>query len=263
MSVRVSGIGVHSGKPVTVTLHRVAGPLAFRRGHTVIPASYAYVSETRRATSLTNEGESVHMVEHLLAALAIRGYYEGVLAEVSANELPVLDGSAAEWDAVLSEFPAPSPLPRPITISKSHRVELGESYIELQPGEEQWCVNIDFPHPHIGVQQWCGARADYPSLLPARTFGFRHELDQLRAAGLAGGASLANVLVFTETGTLNEPRHPHEPVQHKALDLIGDLALLGRPVHGLGTVVRGSHALHHQLVRDIAKTYLTPGANVR
>ena len=260
MSNSVTGIGIHSGQPVTVTLHRVDGPLAFKRGRTIIPAHFAYVSETRRATSLTYAGEHVHMVEHLLAALAIHGYYHGVLAEVSAPELPVLDGSAIQWAALLADFPAPPPLPTPITIAAHHLVAAGSSRIEIEPGAERWCVNINFPHPHIGEQQWCGARADYPELLSARTFGFRNELDELHAAGLARGASLDNVLVFSETGAVNEPRHALEPVRHKALDLLGDLALLGRPVHGLGTVVRGSHALHHQFVREIAKTYLTPGA---
>lgn len=260
MSIRVSGIGIHSGQPVTLTLHRVAGPLAFLRGRTTIPASYEYVSETRRATSLAHGGEHVHMVEHFLAALAIHGYYHGVLAEVSAPELPILDGSAAEWSAVLEQFPAPPPLPKPLVITEHHRVQHGKSSIALQPGAERWCVEIDFPETAIGAQQWCGDRAAYHELLNARTFGFRHELDQLHEAGLAGGASLDNVLVFGETGPINEPRHESEPVRHKALDLIGDLALLGRPVHGLGTVVRGSHALHHELVREIAKTYLTPGA---
>lgn len=260
MSVTITGIGIHSGEQATVTLHRTAEPLAFRVGSVTIPASYEHVSETRRATSLAADGAEVHMVEHLLAALAIRGYYHGVLIEVDGPEIPVLDGSARDWDALLTTFAAPPALPEPIVITEQHVLHDGSSRIAAGPGRGEWHVEIDFPHPAIGRQQWSGTRETFPEVLNARTFGFFDELETLQQHGLAHGASTDNVLVFTEDGTLNEPRSADEPVRHKALDFIGDLALLGRPVHGLGTVVRGSHALHHQFVRVLAKTYLTTEA---
>lgn len=260
VSVSVTGIGIHSGQRATLTLHRTADPLAFRVGNVTIPATYEHVSETRRATTLAAEGAEVHMVEHLLAALAIRGYYHGVLIEVDGPEVPVLDGSAREWDQVLATFDAPSPPPAPLVLQQRHVVTSGESRIVAEPGTGEWCVEIDFPHPAIGQQRWCGSEASFAELLDARTFGFRNELETLQQHGLAHGASTDNVLVFTNDGTLNAPRGSNEPVRHKALDFVGDLALLGRPVHGLGTVVRGSHALHHQFVRALAKTYLTTGA---
>lgn len=260
MSVSVTGIGIHSGQRTTVTLHRTTEPLAFLVGQTIIPASYEFVSETRRATTLAMGGAEVHMVEHLLAALAIRGYYHGVLIEVDGPEIPILDGSAREWDELLAMFDAPSPPPAPIVLTAEHTVEDGASRIQAGPGTGEWCVQIDFPHPNIGQQRWCGNQESFPELLDARTFGFYNELTMLREHGLAHGASTDNVLVFTDDGTLNAPRGANEPVRHKALDFVGDLALLGRPVHGLGTVVRGSHALHHQFVRVLAKTYLTTEA---
>lgn len=263
MSICVTGIGIHGGQPATVTLHRVDGPTRFVRDGVTIPASYEYVSETMRATTLTKDGVDVHMVEHVLAALAIRGFYDGVLLEVSGAEVPILDGSAQEWFDIIPELGAPPSLPTPIVLSEQYKVSDGQSSITAGPGSGEWTVEIDFPHPSIGQQTWSGSSDSFEALINARTFGFLEELETLQANGLAHGASTENVLVFTHDGTVNEPRGNDEPVRHKALDFIGDLALLGRPVHGLGTVVRGSHSLHHKFVSQLAKTCLNSRTSTR
>lgn len=247
--VRVAGRAVHSGLTCSVTLHRVAGPTRFRRGYVEVPADLAHVIGAERATSLGADGAKVHMVEHLLAALRVAGFFAGVLVEASADELPILDGSAAPWAAAVAELGEPPPAPAPLVMTAPVSVSVGGARGRVMPGRESLAYEIEFAHPAIGVQTWAGGPGAYGELLEARTFGFLSDREALLARGLALGADEEHVIVFAMDGPSRPLRHAQEPVRHKALDALGDLALLGRPLEGAVSIHRGSHALHHELAR--------------
>ncbi|NLG09108.1 MAG: UDP-3-O-acyl-N-acetylglucosamine deacetylase [Deinococcales bacterium] len=247
----LSGVAIHSGLTSRVTLHREAGPLRFRRGQAVIEATVSNVIGAQRATSLGSGGAQVHLVEHLLAALRVAGFFEGVLVEVSCDELPILDGSAAPWAEPIAALGAPPPAPAPLVLTEPLTVEANGGRATLAPGPERLACEIDFAHPAIGRQRWCGGPDAYPELLDARTFGFLADWEALKARGLALGASERHAIVFDDDGPLRPLRHADEPVRHKALDALGDLALLGRPLHAEASIQRGSHALHHAMARAV------------
>lgn len=244
----VTGVGLHSGQTCRVVLHRAEGPLRFRRGRAEVTATVANVAATDRAVTLAGGGARVSLVEHLLAALRLGGFFAGVVVEASAEELPILDGSAAPWVEPVAALGPPPPVPPPLTPTAPVEVGRGGGVARAEPGPERLEVAIDFPHPAIGAQRWSGGPEDYPSLAPARTFGFLRDAEALRARGLALGASLEHAIVYDDDGPLRPLRSPDEPVRHKALDAIGDLALLGRPLRAHVTISRGSHALHHALM---------------
>jgi len=247
----VEGVGIHGGAPCRVTLHREDGPVRFlRRGHS-IPATLDALVDSRRATTLGADGERVGVVEHLLAALAMRGFWSGLVIEASAAELPILDGSARVWYDLLGELPAPPPPPSPLRAERTVTVASGDARGELVPGAARLCCGIAFAHPAIGEQHWCGDPAHYSELIDARTFGLLSDVEALRAGGFASGANLENAIVFGEEGPLVPLRAENEPVRHKALDALGDLFLLGRPFEARLTFWRGSHALHAALMREL------------
>jgi UDP-3-O-[3-hydroxymyristoyl] N-acetylglucosamine deacetylase len=189
-------------------------------------------------------------VEHLLAALYLRGIWEGLVIEVSGPEVPILDGSAQEWLAALQGFPALGPQPQPL--SEITRIEEDRSSVLAQPAETfSLSATIFFPHPRIGYQQVQSPPTRLEELAPARTFGFLHEVEAMRARGLIRGATLENALVFSQHDFVNTPRMLHEPAWHKALDFLGDLYLAGRPYQGGFVVHRGSHRLHVELARRL------------
>jgi UDP-3-O-[3-hydroxymyristoyl] N-acetylglucosamine deacetylase len=189
-------------------------------------------------------------VEHLLASLYLRGIWEGLVIEVSGPEVPILDGSAQEWLAALQGFPALGPQPQ--SLSGVTRIEEGRSSVLAQPAEAfSLTATIFFPHPRVGYQQVQCPPTRLEELAPARTFGFLHEVEAMRAKGLIRGATLENALVFSQHDVVNTPRMVHEPVWHKALDFLGDLYLAGRPYQGAFVVHRGSHRLHVELARRL------------
>jgi UDP-3-O-[3-hydroxymyristoyl] N-acetylglucosamine deacetylase len=255
----VEGVGVHGGATCRVTLHREDGPVRFRRGARTIPATLDAVVDSRRATTLGADGERVAVVEHLLAALAMRGYWSGLVIEASAPELPILDGSARVWYDLLSELPPPPAPPEPLRPTCSVAVAAGLARAELEPGAARLCCGIAFDHPAIGEQHWCGDPAHYGELIDARTFGLLADVEALRAKGFASGASLENAIVFGEEGPLVPLRAENEPVRHKALDALGDLFLLGRPFEAQVTFWRGSHALHAAFMRELLRPTTSAG----
>jgi len=229
----------------------------------VIAARIDAASGASLATSLAAPGRleaGVSTVEHVLAALAAAGIDDARI-EVDGPEVPVCDGSAAAF----AEAIAKAGLARAegergaIVIRQPIAIAEGERRIEVHPADAFGLdVAIDFAHPAIG-RQHIACDAVTPEwfareLAPARTFGFLADVDALRAQGRAAGASLENTLVFDDAGVMNEggQRFDDEPVRHKALDLVGDLALLGCPLRGRVVVERGGHALHQRLVRAIA-----------
>src|SRR5690606_18199401 len=236
------------GLSATVRLTRRDGGIAFRRGAVEIPATCAYVGSTDRTTVLVKDGAAVGLVEHLLAALRVAGFYGGVLIESDRDELPILDGSAQPWYELLTELGPPPPAPPPLAVARRIEVRHGAGRATAVPGPEWLDCAIDFAHPAIGAQAWRGGPGDYGQLLAARTFGLLAEAEYLKSRGLALGADLDRAIVFGDEGPLRPLRFPNEPVRHKALDALGDLALLGRPLAARVTIERGSHTLHHRLM---------------
>jgi UDP-3-O-[3-hydroxymyristoyl] N-acetylglucosamine deacetylase len=247
MSVVIEGSGIHSGLRCGVVLHRREGAVAFRRAGQDIPAHADGVVATRGSTVLGGDGVRVATVEHLLAALHIRNVWSGLLVEVDADELPILDGSAAPWDAALDDLGVFAPAPRPLAVDAEVSDGSGGT-ARLSSGPRGLAVEIAFDHPAIGRQSWAGSPKAWPELLSARTFGFERDQHALQAEGRVLGVTDGSAVVFGADAPRIPLRFPDEPVRHKALDALGDLYLLGRPFAGWLDVRRGGHALHHRLV---------------
>ncbi len=243
-------------------LHREAGPLRFRvRGATIV-ADVAHVVDTDRCTVLGADGTRVAVVEHLLAACHALGFWSQLLIEVDGDELPILDGSAAPWGEALDALGVPPPAPAPWSVERvvgwRSGAGRGASTVDIAPGGTALEVSIAFDHPAIGNQRWLGAPTDFRDLLPARTFGFAHELAALQARGLAEGAQPGRGILFLDDGASVPLRAPDEPVRHKALDAIGDFVLLGRPLRGRVTIHRGSHRAHVAAMRQFLTSHSPP-----
>jgi UDP-3-O-[3-hydroxymyristoyl] N-acetylglucosamine deacetylase len=261
LAATVEGIGIHSGARCRVTLHRDQGPIRFLRNGHAIPADVTSVVDSRRATTLGSEGERVAMVEHLLAALSVRGLWSEVVVEVSGEELPILDGSARGWYELLDELGAPPEAPPPLRPERPIELRSRAAHVQLEPGTARLCYGIAFDHPAIGEQHWCGGPERYAELIDARTFGMLADVEALRAKGFASGANLENAIVFDEVGPLVPLRAENEPVRHKALDALGDLFLLGRPLEARITIWRGSHALHAALMNELLNPTIQTGSS--
>ena len=260
-AVSARGVGLHSGKPSRVTL----GPaepgagIVFVCGATEIPARAEHVVSTRFATVLARDGVRVSTVEHLLAALSGLGV-DDARVEVDGDELPALDGGAAGFVALLRRAglrAGPGEV-RPLRLERAIELSQGPARARVLPAEQlAIAYAIDFAHPAVGRQRLAldalSPERFERDIAPARSFGFLRDADALRAAGLAAGASLENTLVFDDEKPLNPqgPRWPDEPVRHKVLDLLGDLALLGRPLAARVEVDRGGHTLHLALVKAL------------
>jgi UDP-3-O-[3-hydroxymyristoyl] N-acetylglucosamine deacetylase len=263
--IAVSGVGVHSGKPATLTLHPAdddAG-IIFQRVATdgsiarEIRADVRAVTATEFATVLGDaSGPLCSTAEHLLAAL--RGLYvDNVIVEIDGPEVPIMDGSAAAFvDALDQAGLTTRALPRRfIEVLKPVRVSKGDAYGELRPYAHGFRVEaeIDFDHPLIG-QQALALDIEPDSfrreIARARTFGFMKDVAKLWSAGYARGATLENTLVVTEDRVLNQDglRFADEFVRHKVLDAIGDLALAGQPLLAAYRTIRGGHKLNHAVL---------------
>ena len=262
-SVTLSGPTIHAPGSASATLSRSDGPITFKVGGALIPATLDHVVATDRTTTLGADGATVSLVEHLLAALRMAGFYSGVSIAVSGPELPILDGSAQPWLEALGALGEPPPPPAPLSVSSSVEVCLGESFARVEPGAESLHCKISFPHPAIGVQEWRGAAGAFRELAAARTFGFVAEAEVLRSRGLALGAVLEHAIVFADDGPMSPLRFADEPVRHKALDAVGDLALLGRPLAAAVTIERGSHRLHHAILLALTTAAAQQGSGRR
>lgn len=265
------GVGIHTGQPVTLTLrplspdqrailYREAGSLWLLRRRTSRrsyewPVSTRFVVRTAQATSIGESRVHVATVEHVLAALmGLR--VGGVVLEVDGPEVPILDGSAEPFVEALRESLAEAAEPWPsVRLPEPISVASGPAWIRAEPAERLTVeYTVEFDHPVIGRQTWTGTWPDVDfgrDLAPARTFGFLRQADELRARGLARGASPENTVLLDETAVVNPPlRFPDEFVRHKVLDLLGDLALLGGGwPRARIQAYRGGHRLHIELVR--------------
>ncbi|MDQ7772548.1 MAG: UDP-3-O-acyl-N-acetylglucosamine deacetylase [Elusimicrobiales bacterium] len=249
----VEGAGLHTGLPCRAVFRPAAGPTGLRfllpDGSSPIPALLENVSSTVRGTNLTLGGRTVHTVEHILACCAGLGVHDLDIL-MDGPEPPAADGSAlpfaqAMMRAGLAEKTGQEisalPLPGPVELND------GEAFYRAEPaGGLFLSVVFDHPHPMLGRTEIAlEIRPDsfLREIAPARTFGLREELDGLKAAGLAKGGSLDNAMLVERDRILcsGGPRFADEPVRHKALDLLGDLALLGAPLRAAVRAGRTGH----------------------
>lgn len=262
----VMGKALHEGGPATAWVHPTRRGLWFRRcgGEDRLPASLEHVEQACRRSRLRHGAVSVETAEHLLAALSGLGHWHACI-ELDACEPPILDGSALGWVERLDAARwAPRDPGRRCVVRRTLEVCDGPARCLLEPAALSTIeCRIAFDHPAIGQQQAAWQVGDVATfcreIAGARTFGFLAERERLHRAGLARGASAENVLVFDERGPLGALRFADEPVRHKLLDAIGDLALLGAPLQGRVLVERASHAL---LTRTL-KQALATGAITR
>jgi len=259
--VTLSGHGLHSNTPCTVTLRPVEQASGLHFVHlptgTLIPVRADRVGEVSLATTLVQDGIRLGTIEHLLSAL-VGLDVDHLRIEVDGEELPILDGSAGPWvDAILKAgFRRLTGPRRVIRILHPIEVESKGKWIKVSPFPGfRMRYTIDFDHPAIGRQsrELSLEPGKYQrELAGARTFCMARDIEYMRSLGLAKGGSLENAVVFDEKGPLNETlRFEDEAVRHKMLDLVGDLALLGAPLEGLVEVHAGGHALHVELAKAI------------
>jgi UDP-3-O-[3-hydroxymyristoyl] N-acetylglucosamine deacetylase len=264
--IRATGVGLHSGEKVTLTL-RPAAPdtgVVFRRVDLPTPvdlrADPYLVGDTRLASCLESGGVKIGTVEHLMSALAGLGI-DNVYVDVDAPELPIMDGSAAPFvyllqSAGIEEQPAAKKFVR---VKKAIEVRDGDKWAKLEPYEGfRLSFSIVFQHP---VMQRSGASVtvDFAEssyvreVARARTFGFMQDVETMQSMGLALGGSLDNAIVMDEYRVLNQDglRLPDEFVRHKVLDAVGDLYLLGHPLLAAFSAHKSGHALNNLLLRAL------------
>jgi UDP-3-O-[3-hydroxymyristoyl] N-acetylglucosamine deacetylase len=260
----VTGVGVHSGLPVNLTLGPApvdAGFIFVRTGldgaDREVQGTADAVIATEFATVLGDrEGPLVSTAEHVLAALRGMGVDNAVI-EMDGPEVPIMDGSAAAFVAAIDQagIVTQSAIRRFIQVLKPVQVAIGDSFGELRPfaGGFRAEVEIDFANPLIGRQSYSfdlSAENFRREISRARTFGCLNDVARLWSAGFALGASFENSVVFDETRLLNTEglRYSDECARHKVLDAVGDLALAGLPLLGAYRSVRGGHKLNHAVL---------------
>jgi UDP-3-O-[3-hydroxymyristoyl] N-acetylglucosamine deacetylase len=266
--IEFTGLGVHSGKPVTMALCPAEANTGIlfsvtcpKTGRTQdIPANITAVGATDLCTVLGNPA-AIHIatVEHLMAALRALNV-DNVIVEVDSNEVPVMDGSSSEFvEAILaSGIIFLAAMRCYIRVKKPIRVDMGASWGEFIPYEgTRYEVEIDFDSTAIGRQSFCSdLNADVfrRELSRARTFGFMKDVERLWAAGFALGSSLENSVVIGDDNRIVNPeglRYRDEFVRHKALDAVGDLALAGAPFIGCYRSYRGGHKLNSLVLKAL------------
>ena len=257
------GVGLHTGDKCKVILRPtdLAGfHISFyEEPNNIIPIDISQVRNTPLCTSLKINEKEIFTVEHLLAALIGIGLTH-VHLEINGSEIPLLDGSAMDWIKEIEKVgiikSSSPPKSRP-KISSPIFVSKGESLILAMPSKKLKLIGlIDFPYKAIGQQIFAIELSPYAfvkEIAPARTFGFLDQLEELKNAGLIKGGTLENALVCNGDSWVNPPlRFENEPVRHKLLDLIGDLALVGLPDAQI-FVYKGSHSLHAEFAASLRK----------
>lgn len=267
--VRIAGVGLHSGRRVTLNILPApenSGICFIRKtdaGKAVpISAFMANITDTRLATTIGADQVNVSTVEHLLAAFAGLEI-DNAVVEIDDGEVPILDGSAALFVGVLRKAQRTRQRSnrRMIRINKEVTFADGDKSVTVLPSDSfRITCEIDFPHEIIKQQKYSARISPQrftDQIAPARTFGFLEEIEALRQNGLALGGSLENAVVVSRFGgVLNEDglRFADEFVRHKALDLIGDLALLGCPILGHVIARKAGHKQHFQFMQELAQS---------
>jgi len=264
--ISAAGVGLHTGQKVRVALRPAPADtgIVFRRIDLAtpmdIPARADLVGETRLSSCLVRDGVKVYTVEHLMSALGGLGV-DNVYVDLDASELPIMDGSASPFvlliqQAGIVEQGAPK---RFLRVTRRIEVSEGDKWARLEPYEGyKLSFSIDFRHPVIerstqSVEVNFAETSYLKEIARARTFGFMHEVEDLRDSGLALGGGLDNAVVLDEYRVLNAEglRFADEFIRHKLLDAIGDLYLLGRPLLGAFFAHKSGHALNNRLLRAV------------
>jgi len=265
-SINATGVGLHTGEKVKMTL-RPAAPdtgIVFRRvdlpDSAEIKVQPQYVCDTRMCSALEHEGVRVATVEHLMSALAGLGI-DNIYVELSAGEVPIMDGSSGPFAFLLQEagIVEQAAAKKFIRVKKTVEVHDGDKWVRFDPYFGfKVDFTIDFAHPvfeHTGnnVKIDFADNSYIKEVSRARTFGFMHEVETLRSMGLARGGSLDNAIVLDEYRILNQDglRYEDEFVKHKTLDAIGDLYVLGHQLLCAFTAHKSGHALNNQLLRTL------------
>ena len=265
-SVSVTGVGLHSGEKVTLSLR--PGPansgIVFRRVDVKpvceFKAQANLVNDTRLSTCMEYNGVRVATIEHLMSALAGLGI-DNACVEMDGNEVPIMDGSAGTFIFLLQSagIVEQSAAKKFIRIKKSVEVKQGDKWVRFDPyNGYKLTFTINFAHPvFANTRQHVTVDLDEHSYIRdisrARTFGFMQDVENMRAQGLALGGSLDNAIVMDEYRVLNADglRFEDEFVKHKVLDAIGDLYLLGHSVIGAFSGFKSGHALNNALLREL------------
>lgn len=261
----LTGIGVHSGKPATLTLlpAPAGSGIIFVRsdvaGDNRIAATYDLVIDTRMCTVIANAaGVSVATIEHVMAALSGCGV-DNAEVHVDGPEVPIMDGSSAPFVEMIERagLMAQDATRRSIKVLREVRIEDNGKWAVLEPATQRsYEFEIEFASKAIGRQTRSFALKDGTfgaDLSNSRTFGFLHEVEQMRKMGLGRGGSLDNAVVIDGDTVMNEDglRHADEFVRHKLLDSVGDLALAGAPIIAAFRSYKGGHALNNKLLRAL------------
>lgn len=262
--VRFSGVGLHSGKPATCIIHPAPENHGIRfcrvdlPNRPVISALFRNVVDTSQATVLGEDGVIVSTIEHLMAAFS--GLcIDNALVELSAYEMPIMDGSALPMTRLLMEAGtvAQNAARVYMAVSRPLTHEMESRSVAVYPADNyEISCTIEFPHPLLRSQTYTfvvEAESFARDISGARTFGFLHEYEYLKQLGFAKGGSLENAVVLDETGVINENglRFPDEFVRHKVLDCLGDFSLLGIPLLGRVVMVKSGHVFNHALITKL------------
>lgn len=244
-TIRAAGLGLHSGvrvhaliRPAPVN-HGIRFVRSDLNGRPEIKLGEAHVHDTLLCTGIEQSGARVRTVEHILAAISALEI-DNIIIEVDAEEIPILDGSSAPWVHLFLEagITQQSEIRKVYKLKAPHEIRKGESWIKARPSNNFYRqVHIEFAHPSIEKTPVSAFTDGSPSdfihrIARARTFGFLHQVEQMHANGLAKGGSLENAMVLDEYHLINHDgmRMPDEFAQHKLLDLMGDLMILGAPL---------------------------------
>lgn len=265
-AISATGVGLHNGEKVTLTLRPAAVDtgIVFKRVDLPQPneilATPNAVHDTRLCSALEANGARVATVEHIMSALAGLGV-DNVYIEVDAAEIPIMDGSSGPFVYLLQEagIVNQAAAKKFIRIKKTVEVIEGDKWVRFEPYHGfKIDFTINFNHPvfeHSGSQVKIDFAEDsyINEISRARTFGFMHEVEYLRSNGLARGGSLDNAIVLDEYRVINADglRYDDEFAKHKVLDAIGDLYMLGHPILGAFYAYKSGHALNNQLLRAL------------
>lgn len=250
----LSGHSLHSGAKSTLFVSPAppdSGIYFIKEGKR-IPALVRHVRETRRGTSL----DGIAVIEHFLAATFALGI-DNLQVEIKGEELPAMDGSALPYVEAFEQCGAVEQTAEkaPLIIERPVRVAQGDSLLEALPHHGfQVDFMVDFPGAGGQRRLFDLRQGNFKEeIAPARTFGYIEEYEMLKQSGLARGASFENALVLGKDGYVNPPRFPDEIVRHKILDLLGDLALIGRPIEAKINALRSGHRLNVELARRLSQ----------
>ena len=262
--ISCTGVGLHTGKPVTLTLRPAPSDTGVvfvnRNGHAgaTLAASVDHLVATELCTAISGNGFQVKTIEHVLAALAGLNV-DNVYVDIDAAEAPVMDGSSAPFVRLIQSAGLVSQNRRRSFLKITRPLEIVDGFrrIRIEPSSTpRITYTIQYDHPLIRTQTYAYEHSSYAfemEIAGARTFGFLQEVEALWARGLGRRGNLENTVVLSQDGILNESglRFSDEFVRHKVLDLIGDFSLLGLPFIGHLIADRSGHALHTRLVKQI------------